>query len=141
MFGYLGELSDAGRQTLDLRGSASVAEIDVDLLVEAAELIPAAQCLSQFPSISRDLNIVVDESVRWADVEIAVRTSVGELLESIEFQATWRDEKKLGVGKKSLLFSFQLRSSDATLRNERADEIRDKVVLALAAQVGGELRA
>ncbi|MGW8283193.1 MAG: translocation/assembly module TamB domain-containing protein, partial [Gemmatimonadota bacterium] len=73
--------------------------------------------------VGRDLNVVFDESVRWADVERIVRTSGGDLLESIAFQEEWRDAKRLGPGKKSLLFAIQLRSGEGTLtlsgRSER----------------------
>ena len=109
-------------------------------IISSVDRFPFKVSMIIFPPISRDLNIVVDESVRWAEVEHTVRESGGELLESVAFQETWRDAKKLDVGKKSLLFSFQLRSNDATLTNERADAIRDKIVSALAEQVGGTLR-
>ena len=140
-FGYLGELSEQGRERFELRGGVTIAEIDVDLLIELAELVREATPLSAYPPIGRDLNIVVDEAVRWADVESTTRTAAGPLLEAVSYQETYRDKQRLGGGKKSLLFSVQLRAADATLTNEQADEVRDRIVAALAANVGGELRA
>ena len=97
--------------------------------------------LSPYPPVARDLNLVVDESVCWADVAAIVEQTGGGLLETLAYQETWRDPERLGVGKKSLLFSIQLRSDQETLTNEEADAVRDRIVAALAEQVGGELRA
>ena len=139
--GYLGELSKAGRERFDLRGGSTVAEIDVELLIAAAELAPTATPLSQYPPVSRDVNIVVNESVRWAEVERLVNEAGGELIDSIQFQETYRDAQRLGAGKKSLLFTLQLRSATATLTNEEADGVRERIVTLLSQQLGGELRA
>jgi phenylalanyl-tRNA synthetase beta chain len=139
--GYLGELSKAGRERFELRGGSTVAEIDVELLIAAAELTPTAIPVSPYPPVGRDVNIVVNESIRWAEVERLVRTAGGELVESIQYQETYRDPQRLGAGKKSLLFTLQLRSAAATLTNEEADGVRERIVAILAQQVGGELRA
>ena len=90
-----------------------MAELDLDVLVAAAELVPTARPLSPYPPVGRDVNIVVAESVRWAEVEHLVREPGGELLEAVEYQETYRDPQRLGAGKKSLLFSLQLRSAAA----------------------------
>ncbi|MCC6493903.1 MAG: phenylalanine--tRNA ligase subunit beta [Pirellulales bacterium] len=139
--GYLGELSDAGRDRFELRGSTTVAEIDLEILVAAANLTPSAQPLSPYPPVGRDVNIVVDEAVRWAAVEQLVRAGGGELLEAVEYQETYRDRNRLGTGRKSLLFSFELRSSSGTLTSEEADAIRDRIVELLSRQLSAELRA
>jgi phenylalanyl-tRNA synthetase beta chain len=65
---------------------------------------------------------------------------VGELLERLEFQEVYRDEQRLGSGKKSLLWSMTLRSKSGTLAGEQVDALRDKLVADLAQQLGGELR-
>lgn len=139
--GYLGELSDAGRERFELREPAAVAEIDLAPIIDAAELIPTAQPLSPFPPVSRDVNIVVPEETRWAEVESLAREAGGELVESIAFRETYRNAERLGAGRKSLLFSLQLRSATATLTSEEADAVRERIVALLGKQLGGKLRA
>ena len=139
--GYLGEVSREGLARFDLRGSTTVAEIDLEPLIAAAELIPRVTPLSSFPPVSRDLNIVFDERVRWADVEQIVRTTGGDVLEQIAFQEVWRDPERLGKGKKSLLFSIVLRSATGTLTSEESDAVRDRIVAELEKKLGGKLRA
>jgi phenylalanyl-tRNA synthetase beta chain len=91
--------------------------------------------------VGRDVNIVVAESIHWAEVADLVRVAGGELLEAVEYQETYRDAKRLGEGRKSLLFTVQLRSASGTLTNEAADEVRDRIVRLLGEQVDGKLRA
>lgn len=140
--GVLGQVSNEGRDRFNLRGESSLFEIDLAPLVTAAELVPRAGAFSAYPPVTRDLNIVLDENVRWADVESIARTAGGELLESITFQDdSYRDAKQLGDGKKSVLFGVQLRKADGTLKSEEADAVRDQIVAALSKQLGGKLRA
>ncbi len=141
VLGYLGEVSQAGLDRFELRGASTVAELDLGVLVDAAQLIRKVEPLSPYPPVGRDLNLVVDEKICWAEVETIVTDCGGTLLEEIAFQEIYRDEKRLGTGKKSLLFSILLRSDTDTLTNERADEVRDKIVATAGKQVGAELRA
>lgn len=141
LFGYLGMVSPKGREQFELRGETTVAELDLGVLIEAAVLVRRAKELSPYPPVSRDLNLVVDEKILWTDVERIVRAGCGDLLENLTFQEEYRSADKLGPGKKSLLFSIQLRSATGTLTNEEADGVRDKVVAALAQELGGQLRA
>ncbi len=139
--GYLGECSKPGLAKFELRGQVSVAELRIDVLEKLADLIPQAVELSPYPPVARDINLVVDEAIRWADVEQTVLASAGPLLEELSYRDTWRDPQKLGAGKKSLLFSLQLRGKDDTLTSATADQVRDSVLSACAKNHGGVLRA
>jgi phenylalanyl-tRNA synthetase beta chain len=130
LLGYLGEVTEKGLKDLGLRAATTVAELDLSVLVETACLIPQHQQQSPYPPIERDLNLIVDESVRWSQLERTVRDSAGQCLESVRYQETYRDPQKDGQGKKRQLFSITLRSAERTLTNEEADQIRDQVVAA-----------
>ena len=78
-----------------------------------------------FPAVTRDLNLVVDESVRWADVAATVRSGGRALRRSrSSFRTSIATAERLGAGKKSLLFTLTLRSREGTLTNDEADQIR-----------------
>ena len=121
-------------------GRPRVAEIRLAPLMEAADLVPRCVAQSPYPAVSRDLNLVVAEPVRWADVAATVRQHAGECFESLEYRDTYRDPERLGSGKKSLLFTITLRSSDGTLTSQQADEVRDRVVAACRERHAAELR-
>lgn len=138
---YLGELSRAGLKRFDLRGRTTVAEIKLAALTAAAKLVPCYVPPPQFPAIERDLNFVVDESVRWADLARTVRQAGGPLLESVQYKETYRDPQRLGPGKKSLVLSFHLRAAEGTLTSEEADRLCREISAACQQQLGAELRA
>jgi phenylalanyl-tRNA synthetase beta chain len=140
-FGYVGQLDAESLRRCDLRGAATVAEIRLSPLVEAADLVPRSVTQSPFPAVTRDLNLVVDEAVRWADVAATVRASSGPCFESLQYRDTYRDPQRLGGDKKSLLLTIALRSAEGTLTSQQADAVRDEVVAACRAKHGAELRA
>ena len=85
-----------------------MAEIRLSPLIEAADLVPQCVPQSPYPAVTRDLNLVVDEAVRWADIAATVREHGGPCFESLEYRDTYRDPERLGGGKKSLLFTIVL---------------------------------
>ncbi len=140
-FGYLGEISSAARQQFELRSAATVAEVRIGLLDQIAVLVPQAENLSLYPAVERDINLVVAESVRWADVAEADRAAAGAELEQLTYQDTYRDPQRLGENRKSLLMKLTLRRSDRTLTSAEADAARDAVVAACVAKLDAQLRA
>ncbi|MCE5304019.1 MAG: phenylalanine--tRNA ligase subunit beta [Planctomycetaceae bacterium] len=140
-FGYVGQLRPEALKQFDLRGATTVAEIRVAPLIETADLVPRCAPQSPYPAVTRDLNLVVDQSIRWADVAATVRQSAGPCFESLEYRDTYRDAQRLGADRKSLLLTVALRSSEGTLTSAEADAVRDRIVAACRAQHGAELRA
>jgi phenylalanyl-tRNA synthetase beta chain len=141
LLGYLGEVTQQGLNRFQLREPTTVAELKLSALLVAAQLVPKYRRLSPYPSVSRDRNVVFDESVRWADVERIVRACGGQHLERVEYQETYRDEQRLGKGKKSLLFCLTLRSHGGTLTHEEADALCQRIDERLGQELGGRLRA
>ncbi len=141
LLGYLGEVSAKGLERFDLRAPATVAELKLATLAEIANLIPQCEEIPAFPAMDRDLNLVVDEAVQWASVEQTTREAAGPCAESIAFQDVYRDDKRLGPGKKSLLFTLTLRSREATLTGEEADRVCARIVDACGKAHGAQLRA
>ena len=126
--GFIGEVSATTLKEFGLRDHVAMAEISLDALEPLAQLVPCYEAASPYPSIRRDLNLITDESVRWADLEQTVRDSAGQWLESLEFQEVYRDAKRDGSDKKRLLFSMTFRSHERTLTGEEVDQVRDQVI-------------
>jgi phenylalanyl-tRNA synthetase beta chain len=138
LIGYLGEVSEAGQKRFELRGSTTVAELKVSALLSVAGLVPKYAPLPALPATTRDVNLLVDDRVRWADLAATVRQSGGPLLDEMNYLETYRS-KQLGAGKKKLLMSLAFRKPDGTLTNEEADRLRDQIVAACSAAFGAEL--
>ena len=138
--GYLGQVSPAARATFELRGDTTVAEIEFGALVQKANLVPQQRLLSPYPSVDRDFNFEVAESVRWSDLSGTVRSSAGDELEAVRYIETYRDPDRLGPDRKSLVLRVVLRKLDGTLTGEEADAIRDRIVAACKKQHSATLR-
>ena len=134
LLGYIGRTNDAANKAFDLRDSVTVAELDIDPIQRAAALVPQHQNQSAFPAITRDVNLIVDEGVRWADLETVVSGSAGPLMEQLRFLEIYRDPKRDGQNKKRLLFTMTFRSGERTLTGQEVDEYRDQVVAACGDQ-------
>ena len=139
VLGYVGLPTAAVLEQYDLKSSVAVAEIDFGLLVSEAKPKANFRELPRFPEIERDLAIVVDDSVRWADVRKVVEAQQVSILESTAFLSEFRG-KQLGEGKKSIAFSMVFRVSDRTLTREEADDAQRRLLEALKSRLGAELR-
>jgi phenylalanyl-tRNA synthetase beta chain len=140
-FALLGELTPAALRQFQLRGSTTVAELRLALLVSAANLVPQYQPLSAYPAVERDLNFEVHESVRWADLAATVQSVAGPLLERLTYVETYRDAQRLGPDRKSLVLKLVLRRNDGTLKSDEADTLVATVVAECAKQHEARLRA
>lgn len=125
--------------SLKLDSQISVAEVDLDLLLEHARLVPRLQPIIPFPVIDRDLNLIVDEPLRWQDLQSVIRDAAGPLCIGLAFQEIYRDTKKDGEGKKRVLFSLQLQSEKETLTSQQADEVIARVLAATKDKFGAAL--
>jgi phenylalanyl-tRNA synthetase beta chain len=141
LLGYLGQVSANGLQQFELRGGTTVAELNLSALAAIANLIPQYVQPPVFPSVARDLNLVVDERVLWADLAGTVRQATAPFAESLTFQDVYRNPERLGPDKKSLLFTLTLRSPEGTLTGDQADLVCSSVVNACHAAHGAQLRA
>ncbi|MCA9216738.1 MAG: phenylalanine--tRNA ligase subunit beta [Planctomycetales bacterium] len=130
LLGFMGVTSAKAMKACGLRNPSVVAELKLEVLESVANLVPQFSELSPYPAISRDLNFIVSEQVRWADLESTVRSAAGEHLESVQYRETYRDSKSDGADKKRLLFSFVIRSANHTLTGDEADQIHGSIIAA-----------
>lgn len=139
--GYIGTISAQGKRAFGFRQGACIAELDLKALMSLAVVTPLHREVSSFPPIQRDLNFIVDDRVRWLDLEAVVRRAGGTILESIRFKELFRDEKKDGPGKKRLLLTMVLRSAEHTLTGEQADSVCEQIVRQCQADCAARLVA
>lgn len=134
VLGWLGGASKAARKRFGLRSNVTVAELDLAMLEQSAVLIPRHVNQSSFPPVTRDFNFIVENAVRWSELETTVRDACGHLLESVQYRETFRDEKRDGPNKKRLLLSVVLRSEDSTLTGQQAEEVCNSIISSCASK-------
>lgn len=126
--GWLGQASAEAMDQFRFKRNATIAELDVSVLTEAATSVAIHSAISPFPAISRDFNFVVDESVSWDALSATVRSAGGDLLESIRYRETFRDADKDGENKKRVLLTIVLRSVESTLTGEQAEKTCQDII-------------
>ncbi len=138
-WGWLGELSRETTDRLDLRDAVVVAELRIQPLLEAANLIPQFHDIPKHPGATRDLNFLLDEGTSWQELESVVRTAAGELLESVSFSDQYRGEH-IPADKKSYVLSIDYRSPERTLKAEEVEAVQQELITACQNQLGATLR-
>lgn len=139
VLGYVGLISRSAQDAMSLDQAVAAAELNVDVLASALEEVRRAERVSLFPSISRDLNFVVDETVRWEDFQQTCKKTASHLLQEVRYQETYRDTKKDGESKKRLLLSLHFQSSERTLTSDEVDAHVAKVMAAVFEKYGAKL--
>jgi phenylalanyl-tRNA synthetase beta chain len=125
--GLMGVADAALSAKLDLRVAPSIAEIEIVPLIEMTRLVPQLTPLPRFPAVERDLSLVVEDSVRFAEIESLISGLKLANLEACQFVTTYRG-KPLEKGKKSVTVKLLFRRVDGTLTAEEADASVQMVV-------------
>lgn len=139
LVGHAGELHPRVVKALGLPSRSCAMELDLDAVEKAGGSVVPAPRISGFPVATRDVALVVEESVPAAQVEKALREGAGELLESVRLFDVFTGEQ-LGSGKKSLAYALRFRARDRTLTAEEASAARDAAVASAVERTGATLR-
>ena len=95
--------------------------------------------ISKYPSVSRDLALLIDKDVDFATIEQIARQSERKLLKRVELFDVY-EGKNLPAGKKSYAVNFILQDEQKTLNDKQIDAIMQKMIQNLKKQIGAELR-
>ncbi len=138
--GVMGIFSQAVRQVFDFKDLIpGGAELDFEQLMALQAGPKRLKPIPRFPAIQRDLSIIVDEPVCWADIVEAIRSKAPDELEDIRFVEIYRG-KGISPSRKSVTLSLRFRDQDGTLTHETVDSFQADIVGSLANAVASELR-
>ncbi|OYD08349.1 phenylalanine--tRNA ligase subunit beta [Paludifilum halophilum] len=136
--GRLGQLHPRVEENHDL-GPTYVFELSLDPVIRAAQGDHTYQPLPRYPSTTRDLALVVDEKIPASQLETAIRTSGGELLDTVDLFDVFVGEQ-VGEGKKSVAYSLSYRADDRTLTDEEVNRVHQAVIDHLKKEFQASLR-
>ncbi len=95
--------------------------------------------ISKYPAVSRDLALLLDNSVEFAAIEDIARQTEKKLLKKVELFDVY-EGKNLPEGKKSYAVNFILQDETKTLNDKQIDAIMNKLITNLKNKLGAELR-
>ena len=135
--GYAGELHPVVCRAFGVPARTSVAELELDLLLERA-VAPVAPVLSSFPVAKEDVALVVDDALPAAELAATLREGAGPLCESVRLFDVYTGPQ-VGESRKSLAFALRFRAPDRTLTEQETAAARDGAV-SLAGQRHGAVQ-
>ena len=116
------------------------ANINWDNLIKlAADVKIGFTELPKFPSVRRDLALLIDKSVKFSEIEEIAYKSESKLLKSVNLFDIY-EGKGIEKGKKSYAVSFVLRDDSKTLKDKQIDKIIRKIQTNLERNLGTQLR-
>lgn len=114
--------------TYDIPEDTLYFEASFDILEEASRANEKIfSPISKFQKISRELNFVMDESVSTGDVAKLIDVH-HPWIHRVIVDSIYRDDAKIGTGKKSVNFSFTLQSDEKTISDEDALSVQNSVI-------------
>ena len=128
------------KKAFDLSQDVYFADINFDNVMKAIkknELVFTE--ISKYPAVSRDLALLIDNGVEFAEIEQVARQTEKKLLKKVELFDVYQG-RNLPEGKKSYAVNFILQDDTKTLNDKAIDAIMQKLIKNLTTKLGAELR-
>ena len=138
--GWVGELHPLAVDAFDATAPIVAFELDVDALAKSARPARDYVDVPTFPAVSMDVAFVVDEGVAHEKLVQCMTSAGGKLLEDVRLFDVYRDEARVGAGKKSMAYALTYRAADRTLTSEEVDKAHERLVKKVSSATGAEVR-
>lgn len=124
----------------DVGGDVYFADIDWDLWIKTIRKNKITyKEVSKFPSVRRDLSLLIGTDVSFADLKRVAEKTERKLLRSVQVFDVYTGNK-LPADKKSYALSFELQDEQKTLTDKQIDSVMQKLILNFEKEVGAEVR-
>jgi phenylalanyl-tRNA synthetase beta chain len=138
LIGILGELHPKVVQAFELLGVTYLIEIDLEKLLTKLTGIKEYQPIPRFPSVTRDIALVVDEQVSYRRAEEIIQSF--PLVTKVTLFDLYRGEQ-IAEGKKSFAIRIIYQSPSHTLTDEEVDQTQEQMLARLRKELGATLRS
>ncbi|MDN4527076.1 phenylalanine--tRNA ligase subunit beta [Fictibacillus fluitans] len=136
--GFVGQIHPGTQKDWDLNESY-VFELNLDQLLGASVEPTIYQTLPRFPSITRDIAVVVDKNLPAGDLNTVIHEAGGQLLKESSLFDLYEGER-MEEGKKSLAFSLKYYDPERTLTDEEVTKAHENILRSLEERFGASLR-
>ena len=140
VFATLGTVSPALAKKFDVRQPVFAVEIVWQVLLKLIARVKVKfQELPKFPEVRRDLALLIDESVSYADLSRAAHKAVKKILKQVTLFDVYRGDK-IPEGKKQYALNFVLQDPDKTLTDNEVEKAMDRLLATFQNSFGATLR-
>ena len=137
--GYFGEVHPLVQEAYGIAERTYVANIDLSVICTKANFTVKYEGIAKFPSVVRDISLVMDKSLTAGEIEKIIRSESGAILESLELFDIYEGER-IGADKKSMAYSITFRNKEKTLEESEISAVMDKILKGLQT-IGAVLRS
>ena len=116
-----------------------VFEISLDKLLSKKTGKMKYKEISKYPSVKKDLSIVVEKNITNDEIQKAIKKSAGTLLTDIQIFDIYTGNN-IDDDKKSMSYSLTFSAKDKTLTDEETNTILEKIISDLEKNIGAKLR-
>lgn len=139
VIGYFGEVHPLVQEAYGIAERAYIANIDLSVICKKADFTVKYEGIAKFPSVVRDISLVMDKSLTAGEIEKIIRSESGAILESLELFDIYEGER-IGADKKSMAYSITFRNKEKTLEESEISAVMDKILKGLQT-IGAVLRS
>lgn len=136
----IGEVNKGAMKFADLKQKVYSAEINWDLIMLALKKVKVQFSeLPKFPSVRRDLSLLLDEKIKFSEIVTLVRKAKPDWIKSVGLFDVY-EGKNLEAGKKSYAINIQLYNSESTLTDSEIEKVMNEIISSLDKNLGAKLR-
>ena len=140
VLGWIGEIHPLACDAYDVQAPVVAFELDLDALIKCARPARDYVDVPVFPAVTMDVAFVIDESVTHEQLSRCISSAGGKLLDKAQLFDVYRDEERLGAGKKSMAYALEYRAADRTLTTEEVDKQHARLIKKVCGATGAEVR-
>ncbi len=136
-----GEVNSAILSKMGFKTAVYYAELPIKMLVKSAKNVKNTVAeISKFPTVRRDLALVVDKNVKFEEIQKLAVKADKKLLKDINLFDVYTNEEHVGKGKKSYAVSYLFEDSSKTLNDAEVDKVMKKLIGTYSHQLGATIR-
>lgn len=137
--GVLGEVHPDVCDKFGLDIPAYVAELNLDLLYSHANMNKKYKPLPKYPAVTRDIAILVDDSILVQEIQDIIMKQGGPMVEAVKLFDIYKGEQ-IPEGKKSIAYAIVYRQENKTLTDNEVNKVHNKILKTLEFKLGAQLR-
>jgi len=126
---------------MDISTEVYYAEFDLKMLYTLAQQSKTKiKAISKFPTVKRDLALVVNSQNTFNEIEAIVRKADKKLIKEVGLFDVYKNDEQLGAGKKSYAISILFEDPKKTLNDKEVEKVMSKLIGSLKHQLQAEVR-
>lgn len=137
--GYVGEIHPQISSNYEIETKVYFGVLYIDKLVELANFDISYKSLPKFPTMQRDIAMLVKDEINVKEIEKIIKAKGGKLLESVKLFDVYKGEQ-IEKGYKSVAYSILFRSNEKTLTDEEVNSPMKKILKELEEKLQAQLR-